>query len=183
MAGLEIERNPGMELDMAWAKAWRTNGAAIERRAGEIGARRSIKNEAQAAWLLRALTCTDLTTLAGDDTPGNVRRLCAKAKSPVRADILRSLGVEHLPITTAAICVYPARVADAVAALAGTSINVAAVATGFPSGQIKLEHKLAEIRGAVADGATEIDIVIPRDKALCGDWRGVYDEVRLFREA
>jgi deoxyribose-phosphate aldolase len=178
-----VERNPGQPLDMSWATARRTNAAAIERRAGEIGARRSIKKEAQAAWLLRALTCTDLTTLAGDDTPGNVQRLCAKARNPVRADIMRALGVDHLPITTAAICVYPARVADAVAALAGTPINVAAVATGFPSGQIKLEHKLAEIRGAVADGATEIDIVIPRDKALRGDWAGVYEEVRLFREA
>ena len=178
-----VERNPGQPLDLQWATSRKTNAAAIEARAGEIGARRSIKKEAQAAWLLRALTCIDLTTLAGDDTPGNVKRMCAKARNPVRRDILEKLGVGHLPITTGAVCVYPARVADAAAALAGSSLGVAAVATGFPSGQIKLEHKLAEIRGAVADGATEIDIVIPRDKALTGDWAGVYEEVSLFREA
>ena len=178
-----IERNPGMALDLEWALAGRTNASAVERRAAEIGTRRSVKKEAQAAWLLRAIACMDLTTLAGDDTPGNVRRLCAKARNPVRRDILEALGVGDLPLTTAAVCVYPARVADAVAALSGTSINVAAVATGFPSGQIKLEQKLDEIRGAVADGATEIDIVLPRDLCLRGDWAGVYEEVALFREA
>ena len=178
-----VARNPIQPLDLQWATARKTNAAAIEGRAGEIAGRRSIKKEAQAAWLLRALTCIDLTTLAGDDTPGNVKRLCAKARNPVRRDILERLGVGHLPITTGAVCVYPARVADAAAALEGSGLGVAAVATGFPSGQIKLEHKLAEIRGAVADGATEIDIVISRDKALTGDWQGVYEEVCLFREA
>ena len=125
----------------------------------------------------------DLTTLSGDDTPGNVQRLCAKAMNPVRPDILASLGVEHLGITCGAVCVYPARVADAVAALDGSGIPVAAVATGFPSGQIRLEHKLEEIRGAVADGAKEIDIVISRNQALTGDWEGMYEEVRLFKDA
>eukprot|EP01048_Picozoa_sp_COSAG05_P007829 COSAG05_NODE_567_length_8639_cov_20.845082_1_plen_309_part_00 len=145
--------------------------------------RRSIKANAQAAWLLRAITCMDLTTLAGDDTAGNVARLCAKARRPVRTDILEALGVEHLPITTAAVCVYPARVSDAVSALRGTNLGVAAVATGFPSGQIKTEQKLDEIRGAVADGATEIDIVLSRDLALRGEWAAVYEEVSKFREA
>lgn len=145
--------------------------------------RRSIKSSAQAAWLLRAISCIDLTTLAGDDTRSNVRRLCAKAVQPVRYDILESLGVADLDITTAAVCVYPARVADAADFLRGTGLGVAAVATGFPSGQIKTQHKLEEIRAAVADGATEIDIVISRDLALRGDWSAVYDEVAAFREA
>jgi deoxyribose-phosphate aldolase len=145
--------------------------------------RRSIKNDAQAAWLLRAVTCIDLTTLAGDDTRGNVRRLCAKALQPVRQDILDGLGVGGLDISTGAVCVYPARVVDAAEALQGTSLGVAAVATGFPSGQIKTEHKLQEIRAAVADGATEIDIVISRDLALRGEWGAVYEEVAAFREA
>lgn len=125
----------------------------------------------------------DLTTLSGDDTAGNVQRLCAKAARPVRHETLAALGVEDMPLTTGAVCVYPARVADAVAALKGTGIPVAAVATGFPSGQIKTEHKLEEIRGAVADGATEIDIVISRGPAILGDWQAVYDEVVMFREA
>jgi hypothetical protein len=122
-----IERNPGQPLDLQWATARKTNAAAIEARGGEIGARRSIKKEAQAAWLLRALTCIDLTTLAGDDTPGNVKRLCAKARNPVRRDIMEKLGVAHLPITCGAVCVYPLRVADAAAALEGSSLGVAAV--------------------------------------------------------
>ena len=132
---------------------------------------------------LRARAGIDLTTLSGDDTPGKVHRLCAKAMNPVRPDILESLGVADLGITCGAVCVYPARVADAVASLKGSGIPVAAVATGFPSGQIRLEHKLEEIRYAVADGAEEIDIVVSRNHALCGDWEAMYDEVRLFKEA
>lgn len=125
----------------------------------------------------------DLTTLAGDDTPGNVQRLCAKAQNPVRADIKTALGVADLPLTVGAVCVYPGRVADAVEALKGTNIPVASVATGFPSGQISHEHKLEEIRGCVRDGAKEIDIVIPRTHALTGNWEALYKEVCDFRTA
>ena len=142
-----------------------------------------MKKDWQAAWLLRAITNIDLTTLAGDDTPGNVQRLCAKAKQPVRADILAALGVADMPLTVGAVCVYPSRVKDAVAALKGTRIPVASVATGFPSGQISHECKLAEIRQCVADGASEIDIVIPRTHALTANWEALYREVCDFREA
>jgi deoxyribose-phosphate aldolase len=177
------ERNPGIPLDLTWVHEAHVNKSGIDRRAAEIGTRRGVKKQFQAGWLLRAVTNIDLTTLAGDDTPSNVQRLCAKAKAPIRKDILEKLGCADLNITCGAVCVYPARVKDAVAALEGTGIPVAAVATGFPSGQIKHEHKLEEIRGAVADGATEIDIVINREAALAGDWERVYHEVQDFREA
>ncbi|KAJ1483996.1 DERA protein [Baffinella frigidus] len=160
-------RNPGMPLDMVRARL-PVNRAAVQRRVASMVTRRSVKGDQQAAWLLRAVTCIDLTTLGGDDTPGTVQRLCAKARQPVRDDILEKLGAENLKIRTGAVCVYPDRVAEAKLYLAGTGIPVASVATGFPAGQIKHEHKLAEIRQAVADGADEIDIVIPRKHALCG---------------
>ena len=182
--GRESGPRPPIEpLDLGWVKSVRINSSAIKARAAEIPLRRTVKKDWQAAWLLRAVTNIDLTTLAGDDTPGNVQRLCAKAKSPVRPDIMAALGCADLPLTTGAVCVYPSRVADAVAALKGTGIPVASVATGFPSGQIAHEHKLEEIRKCVADGATEIDIVIPRAHALAQDWEALYREVCDFRTA
>ena len=176
------ERNPGTPLDMSWVNSVRVNKSAAARRAAEIGTRRTVKKTHQAAWLLNAIKLIDLTTLSGDDTRGKVQRLCAKARHPVRADILESLGITE-PVTTAAVCVYPAQVASAVEFLAGSGIPVASVATGFPSGQIKHEHKLEEIEQCVADGATEIDIVINRDAALSGDWDRVYRETQDFRAA
>ena len=167
------ERNPGIPLDMSWVHNVKVNKSAAHRRAGEIAARRGVKKAHQAAWLLNAIRLTDLTTLSGDDTRGKVQRLCAKARHPVRADILEALGVTE-PITTGAVCVYPAQVSSAVEFLEGSGIPVASVATGFPSGQIKHEHKLEEIEQCVADGAKEIDIVINRDAALSGDWDRVY---------
>jgi len=161
----------------------RINRSAVERRAASIGSRRSIKQQHQAAWLLKALTCIDLTTLAGDDTPGRVRRLCQKARRPVRGDILRALGAADLDITVAAVCVYHNFIGLAAAELAPSGIPVAAVSTGFPAGQISQELKLAQIRESVSAGASEIDIVISRAKVLTGDWRGLYDEVKAFREA
>jgi len=178
-----IERPPIVPLDLAWVKSVRINSNSVGRSAAEIGTRRTVKKDWQAAWLLRAITNIDLTTLAGDDTAGNVQRLCAKAKQPVRPDIMAGLGCGHLNITCGAVCVYPLRVPDAVAALKGSGIPVAAVATGFPSGQITHEHKLEEIRKAVADGATEIDIVIPRTHALNSNWEALYKEVCDFRIA
>ena len=178
-----VERPPIMPLDLGWVKSVRINSNAVSRSAAEIGTRRTVKKDWQAAWLLRAITNIDLTTLAGDDTPGNVARLCSKARNPVKADIMAELGCTHLNITCGAVCVYPARVPDAVAALKGSGIPVAAVATGFPSGQITHEHKLEEIRKAVADGATEIDIVIPRTHALNSNWEALYKEVCDFRVA
>ena len=185
IAGLELlpARNPGMPYDPDRFGRIRINRSAVERRAATIGARRTVKKDYQAAWLLKAICCMDLTTLAGDDTPGNVRRLCQKARHPVRRDILEGLGVADLPLTVAAVCVYHNLVATAVAELRGSGIAVAAVSTGFPAGQIPLELKLAQIAASVAAGATEIDIVISRAKVLTGDWQGLYHEVRACREA
>ena len=176
-------RNTGTPLDLARVAAVAVNTSAVERRAATLPARRTVKQEWQAAWLLRAITCIDLTTLSGDDTPGTVRRLCAKARQPVRADILERLGAQALGLHTGAVCVYPNLVAPAVEALRGTEIPVASVATGFPAGQIPLAQKLDEIRAAREAGAREIDIVISRAHVLTGDWRSLYEEVRLFREA
>jgi len=176
-------RNPGTDYDADLFGRIRVNRSAVERRAATLVSRRSIKQACQAAWLLKAVTCIDLTTLAGDDTPGRVRRLCQKARRPVRADLLEALGVADLGLTTGAVCVYHNFIGIAVEELADSGIPVAAVSTGFPAGQIPLDLKLAQIRAAVEAGAAEIDIVISRSKVLTGDWRGLYEEVRLFREA
>ena len=178
-----IERNPGAPLDLDWIDGTHVNLSAVERRTATIPTRRSVKKQWQAAWLLRAVTCIDLTTLSGDDTPGNVQRLCAKARRPVRQDILEALGVADKTIHTGAICVYHTRVADAVAALEGTDIPVAAVSTGFPAGLSAYEQRVEEIGQSVRAGAREIDIVIPRDHVLRGNWRALYDEIRAFRDA
>jgi deoxyribose-phosphate aldolase len=155
----------------------------VERRAATLPTRRTVKKEWQAAWLLRAITLMDLTTLSGDDTPGNVRRLCAKARNPLRQELLTALGAEDLGITVGAVCVYHALVPTAVEALEGTDIPVAAVSTGFPAGLSPVTQRLAEIRESVAAGAKEIDIVITRAHVLTGNWEALYDEVRSFREA
>src|SRR5438105_5518957 len=177
------ERNPGLPLDLDWVHEARfTNRSAAERRAATLPARRTVKKAWQAAWLLRAVTCLDLTTLQGDDTPGTVERLCAKARQPVRQDILERLGVGDLALEVGAVCVYHNLVAPAVDALRGSGIPVAAVSTGFPAGQTPLETKLAEIRASLAAGASEIDIVISRAHVLTGDYAALYDEVRAFRE-
>ena len=176
-------RNPGTALDLDWVEAVRVNRSAVERRAGTIGTRRTVKKEWQAAWLLRAITLMDLTTLSGDDTAGTVRRLCAKAIHPVRDDILEGLGATGLPIRTAAVCVYHRFVETAVEALRGTGIPVAAVSTGFPAGLSPFRQRVEEIHASVDAGAEEIDIVITREHVLTSDWDALYDEVRAFREA
>lgn len=178
-----VERNPGTSLDLDVVRALRVNRSAVERRAATIPTRRTVKKEWQAGWLLRAVTLIDLTTLAGDDTAGNVRRLCAKAAHPIRTDLAESLGVADLDVKVGAVCVYHAMVPTAVAALEGTGIPVAAVSTGFPAGLSPLEERVREIRASVAAGAREIDIVITRGHVLTGNWTALYDEVRLFREA
>jgi deoxyribose-phosphate aldolase len=176
-------RNPGLPLDLDIVRAIRVNRSAVERRAATIPTRRTVKKQWQAAWLLRAITLMDLTTLSGDDTPGTVRRLCAKARRPLRDDLTRALGVEDLGITVAAVCVYHAMVPTAVEALAGTPIPVAAVSTGFPAGLSPLEERIAEIRASVAAGAREIDVVITRAHVLTGNYPALYDEVHQFRAA
>ena len=172
-----------MPLDLDIVRALRVNRSAVERRAATIPTRRTVKKEWQAAWLLRAVSLIDLTTLAGDDTPGNVKRLCAKAARPVRSDLVNALGVADLGLTVGAVCVYHAMVPTAVVALEGTGIPVAAVSTGFPAGLSPIEERVREIRASVAAGAKEIDIVITRGNVLTGNWQALYDEVRMFREA
>lgn len=179
----EVTRNPGIPLDLERIAAIRVNRSAVERRAAGLSGRRTVKQAWQAAWLLRAITCIDLTTLGGDDTSGNVLRLCAKAKRPVRADLLEALGVAELGITAGAVCVYHAYVAEAVEALRGSGIPVAAVSTGFPAGLSPLAERLREIRASVTAGAVEIDVVITRAHVLAGRWPALYDEVRAFRDA
>ncbi len=176
-------RNPGTPLDLDWVMGAHVNKSAVERRIESLPKRRSIKKDWQAAWLLRAITCIDLTTLAGDDTPGRVKRLCAKARQPVRADMLARLGLDGEKVTVGAVCVYPNRVHDAVEALRGTDIPVASVATGFPAGQTPLPQRIGEIEQAIEAGAREVDVVISRYHVLTGDWRALYDELKQFREA
>jgi deoxyribose-phosphate aldolase len=175
--------NPGLPLDLDWVRSVRVNRSAVERRAATLPARRPVKREDQAAWQLRAVTCMDLTTLSGDDTPGRVRRLCAKARMPVRREVLERLGVADLGVTTASVCVYPALVPTAAEALAGSGVAVCSVAAGFPAGLTPLAQRVAEIAAARAAGADEIDVVITRAHVLTGRWRALYDELRAFREA
>src|SRR6266480_374288 len=177
------QRNPGIPLDMDWVSRVHINRSAVERRAATMNTRRTVKKEWQVAWLLRAITCIDLTTLAGDDTPGNVLRLCAKARQPVRQDLLAALGADGFDLKVGAVCVYHNLVPVAVEALRGSGIPVAAVSTGFPAGQNPMEQKLGEIEASVKAGAGEIDIVISRAHVLTGNWQALYDEVRTFRAA
>ncbi len=177
------ERNPGMPLDLDRVRALRVNRSAVERRAATLGTRRSVKKEWQAAWLVRAIGLMDLTTLSGDDTPGTVRRLCRKARLPLRPDLVEALQVESVLSGTAAVCVHHPFVEGAVETLRGTKIQVAAVSTAFPHGHLPLELRRAEIEASVAAGATEIDVVISRPLALLGHWEELHAEIRTFREA
>jgi len=182
-ASHELPRNPGQPLDLDVVRAIRVNKSAAERRAATIPTRRTVKKEWQAAWLLKAITLMDLTTLSGDDTAGNVKRLCAKARHPLREDLVDALGARSLGITVGAVCVYHELVATAVRSLEGSGIPVAAVSTGFPAGLSPFEQRLAEIHASVKAGAREIDIVITRGHVLTGDWQALYDEVKAFRAA
>lgn len=176
-------RNPGFDLNLEWLEGTEVNFSAIERRTATLLGRRTVKKQWQAAWLLKALTCIDLTTLNGDDTAGRVKRLCAKAKKPLRDDIAEALGVADRHITTGAVCVYHEMVETAVRELEGSGVPVAAVSAGFPHGMSPLKQRLAEIRASVAAGAKEIDIVITRGHVLTGNWQALYDEVKQMREA
>jgi len=180
---LHGSRNEGTDLDLDWALSAQANTSAIERRCKTLSGRRSIKKANQAAWLVKAITCIDLTTLSGDDTEDRVRRLCRKARFPVRKDILESLGLSESAITTGAICVYHEMVPAAVRALVGTKIPVAAVSTGFPAGLSPYSLRLAEIGESVRAGAGEIDIVISRRHVLSQNWKALYEEMRAFRDA
>jgi len=178
-----IKRNDGIPFDAKLFEGIHINRSAVERRAGTLGKRRSVKKQWQAAWLLRAIGFIDLTTLSGDDTRSNVFRLCAKAKSPIRQDILAELGMDDIPISVGAVCVYHNMIKNAVEALDGFPMPIAAVSTGFPAGQISLKEKLKQIRLSVAAGAKEIDIVVSRELVLNNKWRSLYKEVAACREA
>lgn len=185
---MESETNLGCELDLGWVSSVHVNTPAVMRHAVDILSRRSLKGNHEAAWLLRAVTCIDLTTLSGDDTASNVERLCAKATEPIAADLLEAMGFsKDNMITTAAVCVYPARVSDAVRTLTKLGcinrVGVASVATGFPSGQYPLETRLAEIQYAVSCGATEIDVVVDRSLVLTHQWEALYQEIQKMAEA
>lgn len=160
--------------------------SAVESAAKFLSTFGSVCGLNEVVWALKALTLTDLTTLSGDDTESNVRRLCQRALHPFRADELTGLSLEQRSrIHTAAVCVYPSRVRDARNALTqmtgGDRVQIAAVATGFPSGQYSLSTRLAEIKYAIDEGATEIDVVINRTLVLTARWRELYDEIVEMR--
>ena len=175
--------NTRIPLDLDWVRDVRVNTSAVERRAQSHIARRTVKKDWQAAWLLRAITCMDLTTLSGDDTDERVRRLCAKARNPIRQDLVEKLGIEELDIKVAAVCVYHTFIETALHALEGTRVHVAAVSTGFPAGLSPLAERVAEIRRSVEAGAHEIDVVITRAHVFGGRWQALYDEIAAFKQA
>jgi deoxyribose-phosphate aldolase len=181
--GRALEPNRRIPLNLEWVEQVRVNTSAVERRAATIGTRRSVKKQWQAAWLLRAVACMDLTTLSGDDTAERVNRLCAKAKHPLQESLIEKLGIGELNLTVGAVCVYHAFVETAVKALEGTKIPVAAVSTGFPAGLSPLAERVQEIRRSVEAGAQEIDIVITRAHVFNGEWQALYDEVAAFKDA
>jgi deoxyribose-phosphate aldolase len=183
LGGRALGPNQRIPLNMDWVEEVRVNTSAVERRAATHCARRSIKKEYQAAWLLRAIACMDLTTLSGDDSADRVRRLCAKARNPLQRHLVEGLGIEDLQLTVGAVCVYHAFVECAVKALEGTGIPVAAVSTGFPAGLSPLAERVEEIRRSVEAGASEIDIVITRAHVFKGEWQALYDEVACFKDA
>lgn len=176
-----LGRNMGSALDLDWVTSVRVNKSATERRTKSLPGRRTVKKQWQAAWLIRAIQCMDLTTLGGDDTPGNVQRLCAKARRPLKGELFDALQIPDLKV--GAVCVYHEMVPTAVKALEGSGIPVAAVAAGFPHGLSPMEQRIEEIKASVAAGAEEIDIVITRAKVLTGDWEGLFQEVQAFRDA
>ena len=183
MSGKSDQRNPGIPLDLDWVDAVQVNRSAVERRCSSLTKRRSIKKEWQAAWLLKAIRCMDLTTLSSDDTPDRVRRLCSKALRPLKQELTNDLGITSLNLTVGAVCVYHALVETAAKALKGSNIPVAAVSTGFPHGLSPLPRRIEEIRDSVSAGALEIDIVITRAHVFSGNWEALYQEIKSFREA
>src|SRR5260370_870409 len=182
-AGRDLQPNRGVPLNLDWVNAVRVNTSAVERRAQTIGARRTVKKEWQAAWLLRAITCMDLTTLSGDDTDERVRRLCAKARQPIQQELKQALGIESLDIKVAAVCVYHTFVETARRAIEGSGIHVAALSTRFPPGLSPFNELAPELRRPVKAGADEIDVVITRAHVFGGRWQTLYDEIAAFKSA
>ncbi|HKD92207.1 MAG TPA: deoxyribose-phosphate aldolase [Terriglobales bacterium] len=181
--GQALLPNRGIPLNLDWVGDIHVNTSAVDRRAATLVTRRSVKKEWQAAWLLRAIACMDLTTLSGDDTAERVRRLCSKAKHPLQEHLVRQLGIEELEIKVAAVCVYHTFVETALLALEGSGVRVAAVSTGFPAGLSPLAERVGEIRRSLEAGAQEIDVVITRAHVFAGKWQALYDEIATFKEA
>jgi deoxyribose-phosphate aldolase len=180
--GRSLEPNRRIPLNLDWVDEVRVNTSAVERRTISHTARRTVKKEHQAAWLLRAIACMDLTTLSGDDSAERVKRLCAKARNPLQRQLVESLDIEELHLTVGAVCVYHGFVETAVRALEGSGIPVAAVSAGFPAGLSPLAERVQEIRRSIEAGASEIDIVITRAHVFSGEWQALYDEVAAFRD-
>ena len=183
LAGRPLHPNRGTSLNLDWIESVRVNTSAVERRAATLVTRRTVKKDWQIAWLLRAITCMDLTTLSGDDTAERVKRLCAKGRQPVQQELLDQLGVRNLRIIVGAVCVYHLFVETAVKALQGSGVPVAAVSTGFPAGLSPLEERIAEIKRSVEAGAQEIDVVITRAHVFGAQWQKLYDEIVAFKDA
>jgi deoxyribose-phosphate aldolase len=183
LGGRELQPNRGTSLNLEWVESVRVNTSAVERRAATLVTRRTVKKDWQVAWLLRAISCMDLTTLSGDDTDERVRRLCAKARQPVQQELLEKIGAKDLNLKVGAVCVYHLFVETARKALQGSGIPVAAVSTGFPAGLSPLTERIAEIKSSVEAGAQEIDVVITRGHVFAGKWRELYDEIMAFKDA
>jgi deoxyribose-phosphate aldolase len=183
LRGRALQANRGIPLSLDWVEDVRVNTSAVERRAQTLVTRRTVKKDWQAAWLLRAISCMDLTTLSGDDTDERVRRLCAKARQPIQHELVEKLGIESLELKVAAVCVYHVFVETARRALEGSGIRVAAVSTGFPAGLSPLSERVDEIRRSVEAGADEIDVVITRAHVFAAKWQALYDEIASFKHA
>eukprot|EP00300_Choanocystis_sp_HF-7_P037886 c54294_g1_i1.p2 GENE.c54294_g1_i1~~c54294_g1_i1.p2 ORF type:complete len:338 (+),score=72.84 c54294_g1_i1:39-1052(+) len=180
------ERNPGIPMDYGWIESVQVNRPAVELRCQTHLTRRSIKKKWQLGWLLRVVSLIDLTTLSGDDTWGNVSRLCFKANSPVEKGLVDRLNLGERALSCGAVCVYPNRVADAkktLESIGATHIPIASVAAGFPAGATPDGPRVEEIRLAIEAGATEIDIVVSRDLIIDHKWDELYDQIRMFRDA
>ncbi len=171
-----------IDLDISLIVSQKVNLSAVERRCDTLMKRRSVKKRYQADWLLKAIEFMDLTTLAGDDTPGRVARICHKAKNPVRNDILDYLQIPK-PFSVAAVCVYPELIRTAKSALEQRDIGLASVATGFPTGLVPERTKISEINAAIRNGASEIDVVINRNKVLTANWVSLYNDIRAYKKA
>src|SRR5437879_8621555 len=180
-AGRDLQPNRGIPLNLDGVNAVRVNTSAVERRAETISTRRTVKKDWQAAWLLRAITCMDLTTLSGDDTDERVRRLCAKARRPVQQELVEKLGIGALNIKVGAVCVYHLFVETARRALEGSGIPVAAVSTGFPAGLSPLAERIAEIRKSVEAGAQESEGVITREHGVGRQWKRLCEVVSALK--
>ena len=171
-----------MKLDLEWVNNVQVNLSAVERRTATLIKRRSVKKEYQAAWLLKAITLIDLTTLSGDDTYGKVDRLCEKAIHPLSFELQKLLEIPERSISVAALCVYHHLVKEAKKKLKDR-IPIAAVSTGFPAGLSSFKTRKQEIIDSINNGADEVDIVINRGFVLQNDWKRLYDEVKTFKLA